>query len=231
MELSIKSEHFTPKFLYINLNTPNNSFYPIFYRTPTVTLNNLLFETPWMDVPAGVNQYSMDKKEGKYYLDLSFNGYKDNNEIKNFYKVIEGLDNFITNFIDNYQDILGITHKGNYKYNNLLRFNKNNNNTSNSNNSTNNNNNNKSSQLPFLKIKIYNGITQVFDLNNNKIDNFMENIKPNSKVQALIKCNGLWVYEKNWGLSLKVCKMIVKQSNILPEYPFLENSLNENENE
>ena len=221
MELSIKSEHFTPKFLYINLNNQNNSFYPIFYRTPTVTLNNLLFETPWMDVPAGVNQYSMDKKEGKYYFDLSFNGYKDNNEIKNFYKVIEGLDNFITNFIDNYQDILGITHKGNYKYNNLLRFNKNN--------TSNTNSNNKSSQLPFLKIKIYNGITPVFDLNNNKIDNFMENIKSNSKVQALIKCNGLWVYEKNWGLSLKVCKMIVKQSNILPEYPFLENSLNENE--
>ena len=211
MELSIKSEHFTPKFLYINLNNPNNSFYPIFYRTPTVTLNNLLFETPWMDVPTGVNQYSMDKKDGKFYLDLSFNGLKDNNEIKNFYKVIEGLDNFITNFIDNYQDILGITRKGNYKYNNLLRFNKNN--TSN-NNSSNNTNSSKSSTLPFLKIKIYNGITPVFDSNNNKIDNFTENIKANSKVQALIKCNGLWVYEKNWGLSLKVCKMIVKPNSL-----------------
>ena len=207
MELSIKSEHFTPKFLYINLNNPNNSFYPIFYRTPTVTLNNLLFETPWMDVPAGVNQYSMDKKEGKFYLDLSFNGYNDNNEIKNFYKVIEGLDNFITNFIDNYQDILGITRKGNYKYNNLLRLNKNNN-------SNNSNSNSKLSSLPFLKIKIYNGITPVFDSNNNKIDNFTENIKINSKVQALIKCNGLWVYEKNWGLSLKVCKMIVKSNSL-----------------
>ena len=206
MELSIKSEHFTPKFLYINLNNPNNSFYPIFYRTPTVTLNNLLFETPWMDVPEGVNQYSMDKKDGKYYLDLSFNGLKDNNEIKNFYKVIEGLDNFITNFIDNYQDILGITRKGNYKYNNLLRFNKNN--------TSNNSSKSSTSTLPFLKIKIYNGITPVFNSNNNKIDNFTENIKANSKVQALIKCNGLWVYEKNWGLSLKVCKMIVKSNSL-----------------
>ena len=103
MELSIKSDHFTPKFLYINLNNSNNSFYPIFYRTPTVTLNNLLFETPWLDVPSGVSQYQhiIDKKEGKYSLDLSFNGSNDNIEIKNFYKVIEGLDNFIINFLDN----------------------------------------------------------------------------------------------------------------------------------
>lgn len=216
MELSIKSEHFTPKFLYINLNNPNNSFYPIFYRTPTVTLNNLLFETPWLDLPLGVTQYNIDKKEGKYTLDLSFNGYKDNNEIKSFYKVIEGLDNFIINFLDNYQDILGITRKGNYKYNNLLRFNKNNK-----------NNDNKLSSIPSFKVKIYDSITPVFDLNNNKIDNFIENIKPNSKVQVLLKCNGLWVYEKNWGLSLKVYKMIVKQSDILSEYPFLENSLTE----
>ena len=55
----------------------------------------------------------------------------------------------------------------------------------------------------------------------------MENIKENSKVQVLLKCNGLWVYEKNWGLSLKVCKMTVKANDILPEYPFLENSLTE----
>ena len=222
MELSIKSEHFTPKFLYINLNNQNNSFYPIFYRTPTVTLNNLLFDTPWLDVPLGVTQYNIDKKEGKYTLDLSFNGYKDNNEIKNFYKVIEGLDNFIINFLDNYQDILGINRKGNYKYNNLLRFNKNN-----DKNNDKNDKNNKSSLIPSFKIKIYDGITPVFDLNNNKIDNFMENIKPNSKVQVLLKCNGLWVYEKNWGLSLKVSKMIVKSSDTLPEYPFLENSLTE----
>jgi hypothetical protein len=200
MELSIKSDHFTPKFLYINLNNSNNSFYPIFYRTPTVTLNNLLFETPWLDVPSGVNQYQhiIDKKEGKYSIDLSFNGLNDNIEIKNFYKVIEGLDNFIINFLDNYQDVLGIIHKGNYKYNNLLHFNKNNKNHS-----------------PFFRLKIYEGSTKIFDLNNNKITNFMENIKPNSKVQVLIKCNGLWVYEKNWGLSLKVCKMIVKEPDIL----------------
>ncbi len=45
MELSIKPEHFTSKFLHINVNnqTQNNLFFPIMYKTPTLTINNLLF--------------------------------------------------------------------------------------------------------------------------------------------------------------------------------------------
>jgi hypothetical protein len=106
MELSIKSEHFTSKFLYINTNNTNNTFFPISYRTPTLTLNNLLFETPWMEAPFGICQYNneKDKLEGKYYLDLSFNGYLYDMELKNFYKVIDNIDNFVINFITNYYE-------------------------------------------------------------------------------------------------------------------------------
>ena len=43
----------------------NNSFFPINYRTPTLTLNNLLFETPWMDAPFGVCQYNNSKDKNR----------------------------------------------------------------------------------------------------------------------------------------------------------------------
>ncbi len=210
MELSIKLEHFTLKFLYINLNNKNSSFYPIMYRTPTLTLNNLLFETPWMDAPFGICQYNndKDKSEGKYHIDLSFNGYNYDPEIKNFYRVIENLDNFIVSFIDNYQDCLGITNKNGYKYNHQLRYNKNN-----------------PKYPPTFKLKIFEKDTKVVDLYGKEVNNFNEYIQPNAKVQALIRCNGLWCYDNKWGLSWKVCKIVVKHPDFLPEYAFLENSI------
>ena len=208
MELSIKTEHFTSKFLYINLNNNKSSFYPILYRTPTVCLTNLLFETPWMDAPFGICQYNneKDKNEGKYHLDLSFNGYIYDVEIKNFYRVITNIDNFIINFIDNYQDCLGITKKGNYKYNNQIRYNKNN-----------------PKYPPTIKLKIFEQNTKIVDLYGKDVNNFNEYIQPNSKVQALIRCNGLWSYENKWGVSWKVCKLVVKNPDILPELEFIDN--------
>ncbi len=233
MELSIKSEHFTSKFLYINTNNINNTFFPISYRTPTLTLNNLLFETPWMEAPFGVCQYNneKDKLEGKYYLDLSFNGYLYDTELKNFYKVIDNLDNFVINFITNYYEYYDKYPKKNkkkttsidslkkdinlevsdevlsddtfesnnydfsYNYNRQIRFNKNNN-----------------KFPPTMKLKIFDNFTNVIDIYGNKIQNFAEYIKPNAKAQALIRCNGLWMYDNKWGLSWKVCKIIIKNT-------------------
>jgi hypothetical protein len=209
MELSIKPEHFTSKFLHINVNnqTQNNSFFPIMYKTPTLTLNNLLFETPWMDAPFGICQYNneKDKKEGKYYLDLSFNGYNYDTEIKNFYRVIENIDNYILNFIDTYYNSYN-NKKENYNYNQQIRYNKNN-----------------SKYPPTIKLKIFENNTKIVDLYNKEVDDFCEYIQPNSKVQALIRCNGLWCFENKWGLSWKVCKLSVKQPDVLLEYPFIDN--------
>lgn len=212
MELSIKPEHFTSKFLFINLNNQNSSFYPILYRTPTLTLNNLLFETPWMDAPFGICQYNneKDKYECKYHLDLSFNGYTYDTELKNFYRVIESIDTFIVNFIDNYQDCLGITSKGNYKYNHQIRYNKNN-----------------QKYPPTIKLKIFENNTKVVDLYGKEVNNFCEYIKPNAKIQALIRCNGLWSYENKWGLSWKVCKITVNNPHNFVDYSFIEDTDNE----
>jgi len=206
MELSIKTEHFTPKFLYINLNSRNSSFFPISYRTPTLTLNNLLFETPWMDAPFGICQYNNDKdrEEGKYYLDLSFGGYLYDTEIKNFYRVVESLDNFIVNFIEHHQDLLGIV-QGRYTYNRQIRYNK-----------------NHPRYPPTIKLKIFEENTKIVDLYERKVKDFSQYIQSGAKVQALIRCNGLWSYENKWGLSWKVAKLSVKHPDFLPDYPFID---------
>jgi hypothetical protein len=209
MELSIKTEHFTPKFLYINLNSRNASFYPISYRTPTLTLNNLLFETPWMDAPFGICQYNndKDKEDGKYYLDLSFGGYLYDTEIKNFFRVIESLDNFIINFIDNHPDLLGIN-QNKYIYNKQIRYNKNN-----------------PRYPPTIKLKIFEEDTKIVDLYDRKVSDFSQYIQAGAKVQALIRCNGLWTYENKWGLSWKVAKLSVKHPDFLPEDPFIDDGI------
>ncbi len=213
MELSIKLEHFTPKFLHIIGQMQNNSFFPINYRTPTLTLNNLLFETPWMDAPFGVCQYnnSKDKLEGKYYIDLSFNGYNYDNEIRNFYKVIESIDNYVINFIDNYYSSNNSSNDS-CNYNHQIRYNKNN-----------------LKYPPTIKLKIFKNNTKIVDIYNNEVNDFCQYIEANSKVQALIRCNGLWFFDNKWGLSWKVCKLSVKKNSlqILPEYPF--NDINNDE--
>lgn len=211
MELSIKPEHFTSKFLHINVNnqTQQNSFFPIMYKTPTLTLNNLLFETPWMDAPFGICQYNneKDKEEGKYYLDLSFNGYNYDTEIKYFFKVMENIDNYIINFIDTYHNN---KKKDNYIYNHQIKYNKNN-----------------PKYPPTIKLKIFQNNTKVVDIYDKNVDDFLEYISPNCKVKALIRCNGLWCFENKWGMSWKVCKLSVKPSKILQEYPFIDNENDE----
>jgi hypothetical protein len=218
MELSIKPEHFTSKFLHITINnqnqnqTPNqnNLFFPIIYKTPTLTLNNLLFETPWMEAPFGICQYNneKDKQEEKYYLDLSFNGYNYDTEIKHFFKVMENIDNYIINFIETFYH----NKKETYNYNSQIRYNKNN-----------------TKYPPTIKLKIFKNSTKIVDIFEKKIDDFTENIKPNSKIKALIRCNGVWCFENKWGLSWKVCKLSVKQPDILIDYPFIDNNDNDND--
>jgi len=205
MELSIRTEYFNPKFLHINLKNRNSSFFNISYKTPTIILNNLVFETPWMDVPFGICQYDNeeDRRKDKYYLDLSFNGYQYDIELKNFYRAIENIDNYITHFLDNHSDYLGIDLNQGYIYNRQIRFNKNNN-----------------KYPPTIKLKIFRQTTKITNFNGNII-NFEDNIPAGSKAQALISCRGLWTYDNSFGLSWKVEMVTIKSPSFLSEYPFL----------
>jgi hypothetical protein len=210
MELSIRTEYFNPKFLHINLKNRNSSFFNISYKTPTIILNNLVFETPWMDVPFGICQYDNeeDRKKDKYYLDLSFNGYQYDIELKNFYRAIENIDNYITQFLDNHTEYLGIDINQGYIYNRQIRFNKNNN-----------------KYPPTIKLKIFRQTTKITNFNGNIID-FEDNIPAGSKAQALISCRGLWTYDNSFGLSWKVEMVTIKSPTFLSEYPFLSDDEN-----
>jgi hypothetical protein len=147
-----------------------------------------------MDAPFGICNYNSN--ENKFYLDLSFNGFNYDTEIKNFYRVIDSIDNFVINFIDTIDD------KKEHNYNRQIKYNK--------------------SNPPIMKLKIYKN-TQIFDIYNNKINEF--NVKPKSKVQALICCNGLWFFENKWGLSWKVYKIYVKSpEDNLDFYPFIDSN-------
>lgn len=212
MELSIKTEHFNPKFLYINRNNRHSTFFNIFYRTPSIVLNNLVFQTPWMDAPIGICQYDNDedRKKDKYYLDLSFNGCQYDPEIKNFYRIISNIDNFIIDYLDKHKDYLGLSNKQ-YIYNKQIRHNKNN-----------------PKFPPTIKLKIFKRTTKILNLDNELIP---FDAYPKSKAQALIKCNGLWSYNNRFGLSWKVVKVNIKTQEQLATYPFIDSEEHESDHE
>jgi hypothetical protein len=210
MELVIKLEHFNAKFLQINM--PNNkrpNFYNIIYNSPTVILNNLIFETPWMDVPFGICQYNNndEKQKNKYYIDLSFNGFNVNDELHNFYNCMNDIDDFIIDFL--YQNRHNLNLMGNIEsyYSKQIRFNKNN-----------------SSYPPTLKLKIFKGITKIFNTENSPV-NFDNYVKPGSKAKAYIKCNGLWVFNNKFGMSWKVMKLISKPTTLSKKLGLIEPEL------
>ena len=70
------------------------------YKKIEYTLNEILLETPIMEAPFGIRKYdeSDNKNKNKFYLDLSFKGYdEEQSEIKVFYEKIKQLDEYIVN--------------------------------------------------------------------------------------------------------------------------------------
>lgn len=202
MELIIKLEHFNAKFLQINSqNNKRPNFYNIIYNSPTIVLNNLIFETPWMDVPFGICQYNNndEKQKNKYYIDLSFNNFNTNEELNNFHNCMNDIDDFIIDFLYQNRHDMGLIGNVESYYSKQIRFNKNNTN-----------------YPPTLKLKIFKGITKIFNTEHSPV-NFDSFVKPGSKAKAYIKCNGLWVFNNKFGMSWKVMKLVSKPSNVIPK--------------
>lgn len=204
MELIIRLEHFNAKFLQINMSTikrPN--FYNIIYNSPTIVLNNLIFETPWMDVPFGICQYNNndEKQKNKYYVDLSFNNFNVKEDLNNFYNCMNDIDDFIIDFLYQNRHDMGLIGNVEGYYSKQIRFNKNN-----------------SNYPPTLKLKIFKGITKIFNTEHSPVD-FDNFVKPGSKAKAYIKCNGLWVFNNKFGMSWKVMKLICKPAtgSVIPK--------------
>ena len=155
------------------------------YKQMEYTLNEILLETPVMEAPFGIRKYddSDNKNKNKFYLDLSFKGYDEGQtEIQEFYEKIKQLDEYIVNkskFLSNKWQLSGKNIEELYvnqiRYNYKDNFNK---------------------YPPTFKIKMSKNNNGLFTTKlygeNREIDMLENLIKSGSKIQVVIKCNGIW---------------------------------------
>ena len=182
------------------------------YKYPKYTLNEILIETPIMEVPFGTRKYdeSDNKNKNKFYLDLSFKGYEDNEDINIFYNKIKDLDQYVIDHSKNLCESWNLD-KNNIKnmYINQIRYNY-----------------KEDKHPPTLKIKMSKNKNGCFNTqfygDQNKDLQFIENIiPPGSKIQVIIKCNGVWSIQKRFGITWKV--KYIKIINSVEKQKFLNN--------
>ena len=211
MELIIKKEFFNP--LFINFNIPNvkrPTFFNITYNSPTIELEGLFFETPWMTSLYGPILYD-SRDSNKYHIELSFKGYQNDSQLRNFFSCLNGIDRRVNNFLFKNKNYLKLPNKIDSYYNKQVRFI---------------NDVNESSKVDsIIKVKLFKNMTETYlkDQPNQKYD-FSDIIGNNTKVKAFIKCNGLWYYSGKFGLSWKAYKLIIDR-----KLSTINESLNQNE--
>tara|TARA_Y100000991_G_scaffold214237_1_gene201519 strand:+ start:1001 stop:1747 length:747 start_codon:yes stop_codon:yes gene_type:complete len=167
------------------------------YKKIEYTLNEILLETPIMEAPFGIRKYdeSDNKNKNKFYLDLSFKGYdEEQSEIKVFYEKIKQLDEYIVNkskLFSNKWQLSG--KKIEDLYINQIRYNY---------------KDNLNKYPPTFKIKMSKNNSGLFTTKlygENKDVDILENIiKSGSKLQVVIKCNGIWSIKNRFGITWKV---------------------------
>ena len=166
------------------------------YKSMDYTLNEIILETPIMEVPFGIKKYdeSDNKNKNKFYLDLSFKGYNDeNSEVKLFYEKIKELDDYIIDSSKKFSNKWQLSGNNQSLYVNQIRYNY---------------KDNLNKFPPTFKIKMsknkngYFTNQLCFDKSSN---NILENIiNVGSKIQVVIKCNGIWSIKNRFGLTWKV---------------------------
>jgi hypothetical protein len=165
------------------------------YKYPKYTLNEILMETPIMEAPFGIRKYdeSDKKNKNKFYLDLSFKGYENDENINIFYNKIKDLDQYV---INNSKDLYELwkLDRNNIEnmYINQVRYNY-----------------KEDKHPPTFKIKMSKNKNGYFNTefygNKNKNLQFIEDIiPPGSKIQVVIKCNGIWSIQNRFGITWKV---------------------------
>ena len=108
MELIIKQDFFNPLFIHFNIpNVKKPTFFNIIYKSPTIELDGLFLETPWMECFLPPSKYDIND-DTKYHIELSFNGYKFNSSLRMFYSSLNGIDRRVTNFLYNNKKMLNL---------------------------------------------------------------------------------------------------------------------------
>ena len=98
--LSINQNFFNPNFIYYDIHGPrSNKFIGMTYKTPTIFLDGLMFETPWMKVAnpieiSGKNSIDVLKKGTS--LNLNPTEFMKNNSANSSYSGISFIVDFIS---------------------------------------------------------------------------------------------------------------------------------------
>ena len=203
------------------------------------TKKTLHFQTPWMNAPFGLSQFTGEKSKGneapkaqtqapKFTLDLSFNS-KDE-KCKELLKMFKNIDKEVKKRgCENSKDWL----KKKYSKEFIEEFYK-----SNIKSPKDNDDGTPNTKYdPTLKIKVpmtKNGEINIkmFDKNKEQImSNPLEVITKGCKVQALIRLKSIWITGGKFGYSLELVQVKVQPSAKLCNYAFNDESGDESEND
>ena len=104
---SINQKYFNSNFIYYDIHgNRSNQFIGITYKTPTIFLDGLMFETPWMktikpiEISSNENRYWDENRKSKFFLEQTFIETEENKEeLRNFYNCITSIDEHTINFL------------------------------------------------------------------------------------------------------------------------------------
>jgi hypothetical protein len=209
---------FNDEFIYYeHKEVKRKKFINIIYKSPTIFLNGLTFETPWMK--SVQNCYPIINNDTKYWLEQTFIGYKNDSEINLFLQVINNIDKNVINYLDSYKNYLELDKSNDFfdKKSELDNKEINFNNINLKNNmggedlfckNMKANTDNEDKYL-YLKSKIDIYLKNII-VNNEKYEGTIADLKlKNSFIKTTITCSGLWKYNNKCGMSWKVIKMNV----------------------
>ncbi len=231
--LIIMLDSFNADFIYYeHKEVKRKKFINIIYKSPTIYLNGLTFETPWMKV--NKNSYKILNNNSKIWIEQTFIGYKEDSEINLFLQVMNNIDMNAINYINSYKNYLELDNN----YNNFEKSNSYNDNEISNEDYDNVDNsvdtiliNKKGEDLFCKNVKVNQDDNSDDDDNNiknnyfyikNKADIYLKNITLNNEkydgdindiklkncsIKTIITCGGLWKYNNKCGMSWKIIKM------------------------
>jgi len=200
--LAINNDFFNSNFIFYNINNQRiQQFINIIYRSPTIFLDGIVLETPWMKVVKPV--YTLDICDSKIYLELTFLGYENDPELKLFYNCMNSIDKTTIVFINkhynlfkspNNKSIGGDTYCKNIKNNKL-----------------------DNEKYSCLRVKIDKSLDSIM-FNNNQYGGSIEDLSfENGYVKCWIICNGLWRYNNKIGMSWKAINIKLNNNEFVSD--------------
>ena len=203
--LTINQEYFNTSFLYLDLDSyfnSNEQFINITYRSPTVYLEGLMLEMPWMKF--NKSYFSETNEQGeeinKKFIEFDFNQDSDD-KIYVFQNVLEYLDKYIYSFLLNKSNLL-MNKENNKSYTNIYSKNL----------KKIMSNNDEDSNICF-RIKFENN-TFIKDVNKKLSINFEDLNPDNTIIKCWIYSDGLWKYNNKFGMSWKIKQIKINKTNI-----------------